>query len=66
MRSGRRLTGHRYLYLNDADADQDAFEAYGKESVDRLKEIRDKYDPSKVYTDLMPGGFKVDAAKDVE
>lgn len=57
---------NRYLYLNDADADQNVFEAYGKESVDRLKEIRDKYDPSKVYTDLMPGGFKVDAAKDVE
>jgi len=56
----------RYVYLNDADAGQEVFETYGKESVDRLKEIRDKYDPDRVYTDLMPGGFKVDAARDVE
>lgn len=57
---------NRYVYLNDADAGQKVFETYGKESVDRLKEIRDKYDPDRVYTDLMPGGFKVDAAGDVE
>lgn len=56
----------RYVYLNDADAGQEVFETYGKESVNRLKEIRDKYDPDRVYTDLMPGGFKVDAARDVE
>lgn len=56
---------NRYLYLNDADAGQDVFASYGKESVDRLKEIRAKYDPNRVYTDLMPGGFKVDASKEV-
>lgn len=56
----------RYVYLNDADIGQEVFETYGKESVDRLKEIRDKYDPDRVYTDLMPGGFKVDAARDFE
>lgn len=56
----------RYVYLNDADQGQEVFETYGQESVDRLKEIRAKYDPKKVYTELMPGGFKVDAAKDVE
>lgn len=52
----------RYLYLNDADFSQNVFETCGQESVDRLKEIRAKYDPDKVYTELMPGGFKVDAA----
>lgn len=62
-----RINGtSRYVYLNDADAGQAVFETYGQESVDRLKEIRAKYDPNKVYTELMPGGFKVDAAKDVE
>lgn len=55
---------NRYLYLNDADKGQDVFASYGKESVDRLKEIRAKYDPNKVYTELMPGGFKVDASKE--
>lgn len=55
----------RYVYLNNADAGQAVFETYGKESGDRLKEIRAKYDPEKVYTELMPGGFEVGAAQDV-
>lgn len=53
---------NRYLYLNDADKGQKLFESYGSESVGKLKEIRDKYDPNKVFTDLMPGGWKVDYA----
>lgn len=52
----------RYLYLNDADKGQKVFESYGSDSVVRLKEIRAKYDPGRVYTDLMPGGWKVDHA----
>lgn len=52
----------RYLYLNDADKGQKVFESYGGDSVARLKEIRAKYDPDRVYTDLMPGGWKVDHA----
>lgn len=50
---------NRYLYLNDADKDQKVFESYGIESVERLKEVRDKYDPSRVFTDLMTGGWKI-------
>ncbi|KAF3045592.1 hypothetical protein E8E12_010349 [Didymella heteroderae] len=50
------------LYPNDADKGQKVFESYGGESVARLKKIRDKYDPNRVYTDLMPGGWKVDFA----
>lgn len=53
---------NRYLYLNDADKGQKVFESYGSESVEKLKEIRDKYDPNRVFTDLMPGGWKVDYA----
>ncbi|KAF9874233.1 FAD binding domain-containing protein [Colletotrichum karsti] len=52
-----------YLYLNDADKRQPVFEGYGRENLARLKKIRDKYDPDRVYTDQMPGGFKVAAAK---
>ena len=51
-----------YIYLNDADKGQKVFESYGDESVARLKEIRAKYDPARVFTDLMPGGFKVEHA----
>ncbi|KAJ4365345.1 hypothetical protein N0V83_008966 [Neocucurbitaria cava] len=53
----------RYIYLNDANKDQDVFESYGAENVKVLQTIRAKYDPKRVYTDLMPGGFKVAHAK---
>ena len=52
----------KYIYLNDADEKQKVFESYPEENLRRLKSIRGKYDPSRVYTDLMKGGFKVDAA----
>jgi hypothetical protein len=52
----------RYIYLNDADKGQRAFESYGVENVLKLKAIREKYDPRKVFTELMPGGFKIDGA----
>lgn len=48
-----------YLYLNDADGDQDVFAGYGQDNVRIMQAIRSKYDPGNVYTDQMPGGFKV-------
>jgi hypothetical protein len=48
-----------YIYLNDADKGQMVFEGYGAENVQRLKAIREKYDPENVFTNLMPGGFKI-------
>lgn len=48
-----------YNYLNDVDQDQDVFGGYPAANVERLKSIRDKYDPEMVFTDLMPGGWKV-------
>ncbi len=48
-----------YNYLNDADEDQKVLEGYPAENVVRLKEIRSKYDPLMIYTNLMPGGWKV-------
>jgi hypothetical protein len=53
----------RYIYLNDADKGQEVFESYGAENVEKLKAIREKYDPNRVFTDLMPGGFKIAHAK---
>lgn len=52
----------RYIYLNDADKDQKVFESYGTESLERLRTVREKYDPERVFTDLMPGGWKVEHA----
>ncbi|KAK7183117.1 hypothetical protein DPSP01_010902 [Paraphaeosphaeria sporulosa] len=53
----------RYIYLNDANKGQGVFESYGNENVRKLQAIRDRYDPNRIYTDLMPGGFKVAHAK---
>lgn len=48
-----------FIYLNDANGDQDVFAGYPLENVRKLQSIREKYDPNRVYTDLMPGGWKV-------
>ena len=50
---------NKYLYLNDADAWQDVWAGYSPKNVERLKSIRAKYDAQSVFTDLMPGGWKV-------
>jgi hypothetical protein len=51
-----------FVYLSDAEKGQPVFQGYGQESWQRLREIRAKYDPDMVYTKLMPGGVKVEAA----
>ncbi|PLB47787.1 putative FAD dependent oxidoreductase, partial [Aspergillus steynii IBT 23096] len=49
----------KFIYLNDANPSQSIFDTFHPDNVQRLKKIRAKYDPSRVFTDLMPGGFKV-------
>ncbi|GME49379.1 putative FAD binding domain protein [Neofusicoccum parvum] len=51
-----------YLYLNDAYQGQQVFERYPKVNLAIMKGIRAKYDPQRVLTDLMPGGWKVEHA----
>ncbi|KAJ4410229.1 hypothetical protein N0V82_009312 [Gnomoniopsis sp. IMI 355080] len=51
-----------FVYLNDANGNQDVFGGYPAENVQRLKQIRAKYDPDMVYTNLMYGGWKVENA----
>ena len=48
-----------WIYLNDADKGQDVFGGYPAKNVQALQKIRTKYDPDRVFTDLMPGGRKV-------
>lgn len=50
---------HDFVYMNDANAKQDVFAGYPKSSVQLLKMVREKYDPDMVFTNQMPGGFKV-------
>lgn len=49
----------QYLYMNDAGKGQPIFQSYPAANLLKLKSIRTKYDPLKVYTNLMPGGWKV-------
>ncbi|KAF2995007.1 hypothetical protein E8E14_002383 [Neopestalotiopsis sp. 37M] len=50
-----------FMYLSDIEKAQipELFPAYGAENLARMKDIRDKYDPERVFTDLVPGGAKV-------
>jgi len=53
--------GRGFLYLNDAQGNQDVFATYGAKELSKLKEIREKYDPKgKVFgkNGLAKGGFK--------
>ncbi|KAL3426022.1 Bifunctional solanapyrone synthase 4 [Phlyctema vagabunda] len=49
-----------YRYMNDAGFGQQIFQNYGPGNLEKLQSIRQNYDPLRVYTDLMPGGWKVD------
>ncbi|PSK60285.1 hypothetical protein B9Z65_435 [Elsinoe australis] len=61
--SANGTPANKFVYLNDADRFQDVFGGYPAANVQKLKSIRAKYDPSKVFTTLQPGGWKVDTAK---
>jgi Berberine and berberine like len=41
----RRGFWHPYIYMNYAGKDQDVQGGYGKESLKRLREVRERYDP---------------------
>jgi hypothetical protein len=45
--------------MNDAGLGQPIFQNYPAANLAKLKTIRSKYDPNKVFTTLMPGGWKV-------
>ncbi|KAI8156041.1 Bifunctional solanapyrone synthase [Colletotrichum sp. SAR 10_70] len=48
-----------YLYLNDAGEGQRIFQTYPAANLARLKAVRTKYDPLRIYTNLLVGGWKV-------
>jgi len=54
-----------FVYLNDAEKGQSVFPGYDVRILKRLKQIRDKYDPSMVYTKLLTGGVKIAYAQSV-
>ncbi|RYP10037.1 hypothetical protein DL765_008236 [Monosporascus sp. GIB2] len=50
-----------YLFMNDASWDQQVIASYGEDSLLKLREVQNKYDPDLVFQRLMPGGFKLPA-----
>ncbi|KAI0157384.1 putative oxidoreductase [Xylariaceae sp. FL1272] len=56
----KRLDVHDpYIYLNYAAPWQDVISSYGAASVARLRQVRAKYDPDRVFTKQVAGGFKI-------
>jgi len=48
-----------FLYLNDASVGQDPIHTYGDSNLERMEQIRSKYDPSGMFSTLCAGGFKL-------
>ncbi|PGG98860.1 hypothetical protein AJ80_09442 [Polytolypa hystricis UAMH7299] len=49
-----------FVYLNYAAPHQKPIQGYGAENVNKLRGAQKKYDPTKVFEILQPGGFKLD------
>ncbi|KAH7322479.1 hypothetical protein B0I35DRAFT_449923 [Stachybotrys elegans] len=48
-----------YKFMNDAHKSQAIIESYGDANVQRLRSIRDAYDPKHIFQSLLPGGQKI-------
>lgn len=48
-----------FLYMGDSGEFQDPFAGFPLANVQRMREIRDSYDPEGVFTRLNWGGFKL-------
>ena len=51
--------GVDWEYLNYADFTQDPLKTYGEENVEFIRQVAAKYDPTGVFQNRMPGGFKI-------
>lgn len=48
-----------YIYLNYAGKNQDPIASYGSDSIEHLLQVRDRVDPTLVFTKQVPGGYKL-------
>ncbi|CAG8959241.1 hypothetical protein HYFRA_00012599 [Hymenoscyphus fraxineus] len=48
-----------FIYLNYAASWQRPIHSYGEANVERLLRIQEEYDPHRVFTNYVPGGFKI-------
>ena len=54
------FTNYNPLFLNDVAPNQDVYSSYGQTNLQRLKEVKQKYDPNGFLT-TRQGGFKLPA-----
>jgi hypothetical protein len=59
--TARRGTSRPFKYVNFAWDFQTPLCDYGAESVALMKQVAAKYDPNRVFQELVPGGFKLTA-----
>lgn len=52
-----------FVFMNDAFRDQNPIETYPEKNQERMREIALKYDPQRLFKELVPGGFKVPEKK---
>lgn len=50
----------QFVYLPYAKALQDPLRSYGADNVRCMKEVSKRYDPTRFFQRMVPGGFKVD------
>jgi hypothetical protein len=48
-----------FIYLNYAGKNQNPIASYGARSVSKLQHVQNKFDPGKVFTNQVPGGYKI-------
>lgn len=53
---------NEYIYLNYADRSQNPLAGYGEENVEFMRMVAREYDPSGVFQNQVPGGFKLSSA----
>lgn len=47
------------VFLNYANPSQDSLGSYGQENVEHMRAVAVKYDPTGVFQERVPGGFKI-------
>jgi hypothetical protein len=52
-----------FRYLNYCDGSQDPLGSYGAENIRKMKDAAAKYDPTRVFQTMVPGGFKISKVK---
>lgn len=48
-----------FRYLNYCDGSQDPLATYGAENIKKMRDAAAKYDPTGVFQNRVPGGFKI-------